>query len=272
MRIAILDLYEGEPNEGMRCIVELVQRFRAESGLPMAYQIFDVRLKNEMAELSFDAFISSGGPGSPIDSAGSEWERNYFSLMDRIMAYNRENPHRAKPVLLICHSIQIFCRYYDLARVTKRKSTSFGVMPVHKTRAGEKEPMFLGLHNPFYAVDSRDYQIIQPDVDKIKSGGGNILCIEKERPLIPFERAVMALRINEFIIGTQFHPEVDSDGMQKYLLREDKKKIVSERFGERKYQHMLHMLNEPDKIRLTQNTVVPRFLRQAVELYQGVAV
>ena len=33
-----------------------------------------------------------------------------------------------------------------------------------------------------------------------------ILCVEKERPHVPYERAVMAIRFNEHMIGTQFLP------------------------------------------------------------------
>ncbi len=272
MKIAILDLYEGESNEGMRCIRELVDQFKSEVTFPVSYQVFDVRQHLEIADLSFDVYISSGGPGSPITSAGSTWEQNYFGLMDSILKHNRENPFQKKFVFLICHSFQIFCRYYGYGKVTKRKSTAFGVMHVHKTKEGKKEPMFSQLTDPFYAVDSRDYQILQPNESKIWSGGGNILCIEKERPLIPFERAVMAMRINETIIGTQFHPEVDSDGMHRYLLRDDKKKIVTEKHGEKKYLQILQMLNEPDKIRLTYKTILPNFLHAASGVYSNAEV
>ncbi len=272
MKIAILDLYEGESNEGMRCIRELVDQFKNEVTFPVSYQVFDVRQHLEIADLTFDVYISSGGPGSPLTSAGSTWEGKYFGLMDSILKHNRENPFQKKFVFLICHSFQIFCRYYGYGKVTKRKSTAFGVMPVHKTKEGKKEPMFSQLTDPFYAVDSRDYQILQPNEAKIWSGGGNILCIEKERPLIPFERAVMAMRINEAIIGTQFHPEVDSDGMHRYLLRDDKKKIVMEKYGEKKYFQMLQMLNEPYKIRLTYKTILPNFLHAAAGVYSNAEV
>jgi homoserine O-succinyltransferase len=270
MKIAILDLYEGESNEGMRCIIELVNQFKNEVNFPVTYQVFEVRQQEEMADLSFDAFISSGGPGSPITSAGSSWEQKYFTLMDSILKHNRENPFQKKFIFLICHSFQIFCRYYGYGKVNKRKSTAFGVMPVHKTKEGRKEPIFNALTDPFYVVDSRDYQLVEPNEAKIWSGGGNILCIEKERPLIPFERAVMAIRFNEAIIGTQFHPEVDSDGMHRYLLRDDKKKIVTEKYGEKKYSQMMQMLNEPDKIKLTHKTILPNFLHSAAAIYMNI--
>ena len=263
MKIAILDLYEGEPNEGMRCFQALVEQFKAAVSIPLSYEIFDVRSKLEVPDLSFDAYISSGGPGSPITSQGSDWEQKYFNLMNGIIQHNRNNPHQRKHVLLICHSFQIFCRYYNYAKVTKRKSTAFGVMPIHKTKDGMLEPIFAGLAEPFYAVDSRDYQIVEPNEGKIWSGGGHILCIEKDRPGIFLERAVMAIRFDEAIIGMQFHAEVDSDGMHKYLLRDDKKKIVVEKHGEKKYFEMLAFLNDPEKIKLTYATIVPNFLNAA---------
>jgi homoserine O-succinyltransferase len=264
MRIAILDLYEGETNEGMRCIRQLVEQFMSESPEPVEYQVFDVRLKNEIADLSFDAYISSGGPGSPLTSAGTLWEENYFTLVNGILDHNRKNPFQRKHLFLICHSFQIFCRYYGYAKLTKRKSTAFGLMPIHKTKDGQKESLFSKLTDPFYSVDSRDYQIIQPNEGKIWSGGGHVLCLEKYRPFVDLERAVMAIRFNEAVVGTQFHPEADSDSMYKYLLQDDKKKMITEKHGDRKYQEMLVMLNEPDKIKLTYKTIIPTFLLRAL--------
>ena len=74
IRIAVLDLYEGMPNEGMRGIRQLIQEFTADSHLPVTFDIFDVRLNCEVPETDYDIYISSGGPGSPLDSEGSLWE------------------------------------------------------------------------------------------------------------------------------------------------------------------------------------------------------
>ncbi len=264
IRIAVLDLYEGIVNEGMRGIRQLIEEFEADNRLMVKYQIFDVRLKAEVPDLGFDLYISSGGPGSPLDSEGSLWEKRYFSLMDDIRAFNLRNPDQKKHVLLICHSFQIYCRHYGYGLVTKRKSTSFGVMPVHKTFEGHHDPLFRSLNDPLWAVDSRDYQITQPAIDKIESGGGALLCIEKFRPHVDHERAVMSIRFDEAFMGMQFHPEADAVGMRMYLLREDKKEMVIEKHGEKKYWEMLEHLNDPDKIMLTYSTVVPRFLMIAL--------
>jgi len=258
-------MYEGMPNEGMRGIRQLIQEFTADSHLPVTFDIFDVRLNCEVPGTDYDIYISSGGPGSPIDSEGSLWERKYFTLMDALHAHNANHPQEKKHVLLICHSFQLYCRYYGYAKVTKRKSTSFGVMPVHKTDEGMHEPLFRSLNDPLWAVDSRDYQITDPNLTKLKNRGGSLLALEKVRPHVHLDRAVMAIRFDEAFIGTQFHPEADAPGMRMYLLREDKKDLVIQKHGEKKYWEMLEHLGDPDKIMATYHAVVPRFLMMGLQ-------
>jgi GMP synthase-like glutamine amidotransferase len=78
----------------------------------------------------------------------------------------------------------------------------------------------------------------------------------------------MGIRYNEYMIGTQFHPEADASGMTMYLNREDKKKTVIESYGEEKWRNMLEHLNDPDKILWTYSHVLPNFLNEAVgQLY-----
>jgi homoserine O-succinyltransferase/O-acetyltransferase len=147
--------------------------------------------------------------------------------------------------------------------VYKRRSTSFGVFPVHMLEEGETEPVFDGLKDPFYAVDSRDHQVIQPNHKLIREMGGSLLCIEKNRPHVPYERAVMGIRFNDYMIGTQFHPEADAEGMTVHFQKEDKRKAVIENHGEEKLKSMLEHLNDPDKIAWTYSHILPNFLNQA---------
>ena len=53
--------------------------------------------------------------------------------------------------------------------------------------------------------------------------GAKILCIEKERPHVPYERAVMGIRFNEYMIGTQFHPEADANRYEHVICKLKKK-------------------------------------------------
>jgi homoserine O-succinyltransferase len=224
-RIAILDLYEGVANQGMRCIREIINQFSDFNNLEISWDEFDVRQKNEIPDLSYDIFISSGGPGSPLDSIDSEWEKVYFTWLHNIEKWNANEANiQKKYVFFICHSFQLACRHYNIGNVCQRKSTSFGVFPVHLLKDGKREIVFEEMKDPFYAVDSRDYQVIEPKHNTLHHLGATILAIEKERPHVQLERAIMAVRFNEYMIGTQFHPEADAVGMSMHLQTEDKKK------------------------------------------------
>lgn len=265
LKIAILDLYDGIPNQGMRGIREIVDRYAQMKGLDLATRTFDVRQRNVLPDTSWDIYISSGGPGSPLDSEGSEWDRNYFSLISRLEDHNSSSHPEKKFGFFICHSFQLMCRHYALGNVCKRKSPSYGVMPVHKWEEGFEEPLFSGLPDPFFAVDSREWQVISPNRQRLQASGAKIIAIEKERPHIPLERALMGIRFSAYFTGTQFHPEADPEGMTIYLKQEDKKKQVIAEHGEEKYYRMIGELHHPDKILLTRNTVLPAFLDAAVQ-------
>ncbi len=265
IRIAILDLYEGQANQGMRCIREILNQYGEANDLEMDWDEFEVRLKHELPDTSYDIYISSGGPGSPLESEGSQWEKYYFSWLLQVEQWNNSPANQPKKhVFFICHSFQLACRHYKVAQVDKRRSTAFGIFPVHMLRDGMDEAVFDGLNDPFYAVDSRDYQVTQPYIKRLRQMGGKILCIEKDRPHIPLERAIMGIRFNEYMIGTQFHPEADAIGMSMYLQKEEKKNTVIESHGLEKWQSMIDHLNDPDKILWTYSHILPNFLNHAI--------
>lgn len=273
IRVAVLDMYEGHANQGMRCIREILNQFSDANNLDLSWDEFEVRLKKETPDLSYDIYISSGGPGSPLESEGSEWEKIYFHWLKRVENWNNNPAHvQKKHVFFICHSFQLICRHYDAGKVSQRKSTSFGIFPMHLLSEGKNEAIFNGLKDPFYSVDSRDYQVTEPNHNKLRQMGASILAIEKERPHIPLERAVMAIRFNEYMIGTQFHPEADAIGMRLHLQTEEKKKTVVENHGLEKWQSMIDHLNDPEKIMWTYAHILPNFLFCAVESLQPVEV
>jgi len=273
LRIAILDLYEGQANQGMRCIRQIISDWSEFHGIESEWKEFDVRLKNEVPDMSFDVYISSGGPGSPLESEGSEWEKAYFGWLTNVEEWNASPENSSKKqVFFICHSFQLVCRHYQIGNISKRNKTSFGVYPVHVTQEGQMDNAFLGLPDPFYVVDSRDYQVTSPDFEKLNMHGGKILCIEKYRPHVPFEQAIMGVRFNDCMIGTQFHPEADASGMSMYLQREDKKQTVIDNYGEEKWKSMVDQLNDPDKIMWTYSHILPNFLSEAVKQLQQILV
>ena len=85
---------------------------------------------------------------------------------------------------------------------------------------------------------------------------------------MPLERAIMAVRFNESMIGTQFHPEADPTGMLLHLQSDEKKKTVIENYGQEKWQSMIDHLNDPDKISHTYSHILPNFLSSSVNQLQ----
>jgi homoserine O-succinyltransferase/O-acetyltransferase len=259
LNLAILDMYDGEPNQGMRCIHDILSRFSE----VISYREFDVRGKAEIPDIrNFDLFISTGGPGNPCEGDGN-WDFLYNEFLDQIMIWNMNHAQK-KYLLLICHSFQMACKHFGLAQITKRKSTSFGVMTIHKTAEEIQDPLFLNLSNPFWAVDSRDYQVVQPDKRKFKSLGAKIIAMEKIRNHVEYERAIMAIRFSEEIVGTQFHPEADAVSFLEHLKKPMVREKIIELKGKAKFRTMLEDLVDETKIYKTNETLIPNFLEQAI--------
>ena len=68
IKIAVLDLNNGFANQGMRCIQQIIRDWVANNNHNIQTDVFDVRQKLELPDLSYDVYISSGGPGSPLET------------------------------------------------------------------------------------------------------------------------------------------------------------------------------------------------------------
>ncbi len=264
IRMALMDMNNNRVNQGFKNINEISEAFKESCNENITINTFDVRFKNEIPDVDdFDIFISSGGPGNP-HREGLEWEDRFAGLLDQIFEHNKSH-HKKKYLFLICHSFQVASIHWNLGNICKRKSYSFGVMPVHKTEDGEKEFLFENLPDPLYAVDSRAFQFIEPDHARLEALGMKIVGIEKVRPHILLERAVMAIRFSEEIFGTQFHPEANPAGMIENLKDEKNKQAMIDSFGMEKYLETMDRIDDEDKITLTQAEIIPRFLQYARE-------
>ena len=264
IKLALLDMNNNHANQGMKNIREISQQFKETSAENVEVTVFDVRYKNEMPDVEeFDIFISSGGPGNP-HREGYEWEQKFADFLDEVWEHNK-NSEQKKFLFLICHSFQLASIHWKLGNICKRKSYSFGVMPIHKTYQGENDFLLKNLPEPFYAVDSRAYQFIEPDHKKLDQMGMKIVGLEKVRPHIHLERAVMAIRFSEEIFGTQFHPEANPEWMIENLKDDKNKNAMIENYGVEKYLETLDRMDDPDKILLTQAQILPRFLQNVAE-------
>lgn len=262
IKVAIIDMYENIPNQGMRCIKQLLDDSIDES-IEFEYTVFNTRVNDELPGLNYDVYISTGGPGSPISGEGQIWQKKYKEWIDSVDQWNKNHDSK-KSVLLICFSFQLVSHLFQIADVVERKSTSFGITPIHKTEDGKLDPLYQGLSDPFYAADFRDWQVIQPNRKLLDRRGFKILSLEKIRPHVPLERAITGIRLSEEIVGVQFHPEADALGMHYHFSKEDQKNSIIKNHGKPKYEQLLNRLEKKDYIEKTYKTVIPNFLRDSV--------
>ena len=90
IKVATIDLYNNERNEGMRCIKEIVaDAGKKNYNIDLKYDVFETRYKGDIPDLNYDIFISSGGPGSPFEDEDKQWDKDYFTLLDKIWNHNQ---------------------------------------------------------------------------------------------------------------------------------------------------------------------------------------
>ncbi len=260
LRVAILDLNNNETNRGIGYIKRKVESY----GDQFEWTLFDVRHKFEIADLSFDVYVSSGGPGSPFDFTGG-WNEKYFSLLNDIVNFNASALENTKKhVFFICHSFQIACQFFKVGTITQRPSKSFGTFPCYRTALGAKDDMLKNLKSPFWIADFRDWQVLNTHPEIFDQKGYRLLAREMPQPNHS-ERAIMAVRFSDTIVGTQFHPEADAEGMLVYFQLPDRKETIVKNFGMRRYNAMVRDLADKSKIEKTFKTILPEFLENAIE-------
>ena len=255
IKVAVIDMNNGQPNLGISAILEILSDYGKDKELEISTAVFDLRNKLEIPDQNHHIYISSGGPGSPADSEGEEWEKLFFDLLDKLKIHNNISEDK-KHVFLICHSFQLFCRKYGFGTLTKRKSNSFGIFPIELTAMGEADPIYAGLPNPFYAVDSRDWQVLNSKKAILNADGAELLALEKERVHVDLERCIMSIRFSKEFVGTQFHPEAHPAGVKEAIMNQ---------FDEEKQQDMIENLENTDNIILTHQTILPNFLDEAIK-------
>lgn len=267
LKLAILDMNAGVANQGMRCIKEIANQYIDQ----VDWEVFDVRAKGEVPDTSFDIYISSGGPGHPLEGDG-HWDRKYYELIDALWQHNQQGNYPKKHAFFICHSYQMVCHHLGIGKVSRRSKRSFGALPVFMTGAGYQDPLLGKLTNPFYVVDVRDYQVTAPDHDQLDALGASILAIEQPREVEGQPRAIMTVRFSPEWLGTQFHPEADPEGMTRYYELPEKRKETIDTYGETVYANIIAHLNDDDKVKLTHDTLLPGFIEGAIRASERLSV
>ncbi|RMH98758.1 MAG: GMP synthase [Calditrichaeota bacterium] len=265
VKVAILDLYNNEPNQGLRCLRDIIEDCnRRTPDVQVTHTTYEVRYKNHVPGLEYDIYISSGGPGSPFDGEGKVWEKRYFNLLDAIWSYNQQAEGARKYIFFICHSFQMMCRFFNLARIRRRQFYSFGIFPMRKTPQGQSDFLLRPLPEPYYAADFRQFEVVQPNAGVLQELGAEVLSLESASHRPEGERALMAIRISPEVYGTQYHPEADPVSMLYHFRQPERKQQVVAEHGEAAYRQMIEHLEDPEYITLTRKNILPRFLMHAI--------
>jgi homoserine O-succinyltransferase/O-acetyltransferase len=267
LRIALLDMNNGYKNQGFRCISEIVAGSigswnRRHGELPAVVEHFRVRDRGEVPRHRFDIYISSGGPGSPHDGEGQQWEKDYFRLLDSIIEHNLHK-ERKTYFFAICHSLQVMARRLRFAEVVPAPRPVYGIMPVYPTSDGMQSYIFQDFADRFFAFERRNYQVVAPDRSVLASLGARVLAIESRHGLKG--KAIMALSIGDQFQATQFHPEADRDSVLRNFLDPEKCTDILELNGEDLYNKMLASLRAEDRVKRVRTLVIPKFLTRAYE-------
>jgi hypothetical protein len=114
-------------------------------------------------------------------------------------------------------------------------------------------------------LESRIYQIIAPNDVKIKSMNAQIMALEKMRPAIPLERAIMAIRFSKNMFGVQFHPEAELNELIEYFNEPANKQSIISEFGIEKWERIIAHLDENSPIISTYTHLIPNFLDKVLQ-------
>jgi hypothetical protein len=94
--------------------------------------------------------------------------------------------------------------------------------------------------------------------------GASIIALEKIRDHVQYERAIMGVRFSPEFVGFQFHPEADPMSFFAHLKNKAARDKIIAMKGRVKYLKMLENLVEEDKIYKTNETIIPSFLKNAI--------
>ena len=158
---------------------------------------------------------------SKLESEGKGLGKVYFTRLRNVERWNENLAHVQKNRYSSSAILQLACRHYNVGKVSKRRSTSvWRFSHIYFPMAGTRS-FSTGLKILLFGRQPR-FPVTEPNHNRLREIGASILAIEKTGLMCPLERAVMAIRFNEFMIGTQFHPEADAIGMSLHLQTEEK--------------------------------------------------
>ena len=184
--VAIVDLHGGQPNTAIASLSAHVTANRAD------LEIFDGVTGRLPPVKGFDAYIISGGPGSP--TAPSPWRVRLQAVLPTYA--------KTRPVFGIGLGFQLMAAAYGWT-VQALPDAREGVFPLTPTPAGWNDAVMKDLENATPVFERRTWGVMSPPA-----------AIRSTAIVLAYTSAgdVAAARFNGHAAGTIFHPEARTDG------------------------------------------------------------
>lgn len=269
LRVCLVDMNNGVANQATRCFRRLndafAKRVREKNpDLEVSFRHVQPRNLGELPGEDADIVLSSGGPGSPHDGFDDEaWCLGYRKYLDGVVEKNLKNAETAPKAFLVCHSFEIAVLHFKVAEMQKRPTTKFGVMPAYITSAGQKHGYYAPFGYRLFTWEHRNWEAVNPDLDRLKALGGEILSTESHRKAIVNRGdAILGMSFSAGIDGVQFHPEADKAGVLAWIENPEHAATVENAYGAQLYDKMVKSLANPTRLARTFALMIPGWLTQ----------
>ena len=191
-RVAIVDLNGPSPNTALAAIAAHAEARRAEVG------IYDAIAGRFPRPRAYDAYVITGGPGMPNESA--PWRGR---VQAAIPAWAK-----SKPVFAIGLGFQLMAQAYGWP-VREAETPRDGIYPVTPSPAGWSDPLMTDLSNATPVIEKRKWAVLPPPA--APRSGTSVLAYTSAGD-------VAMARFSPKAAGCIFHPEAKTEGTASTIL------------------------------------------------------
>jgi hypothetical protein len=265
LRLSLVDMNNGVPNEAVRCFRRLLDGFTARvraanPRLSVTLEHIQPRNLGELPSRDADLILSSGGPGSPHDGWDEPWCTGYRTFLDRVVDRTAQRPDGAPTAFVVCHSFEISIQHFRFAEMTRRQDLKFAIFPAYLTAEGQQEDFLRDFGDRLFAWEHRRWQAVNLDAARLRSLGGAVLARESRPGRKDKGEALLGLRFAPGLEGAQFHPEADRPGVLAWIHRPEHTAALEDAYGQSLLKLMLKTLDDPARLARTYALLIPGWL------------
>jgi len=145
---------------------------------------------------------------------------------------------------------------FKTGRIESTQRT-FGILPMIKTDAGSRDPIFSGLPGTFYAFENRNWKVVEAEQQVLDNLNATVIAHERPNGGLP---AITGIRYSNEMESVQFHPEAEKKGVLMRFTEPVERAEIVELIGEEKYDEMIAAAAYPNKLGSTYKSILPGFV------------